>query len=101
VKPILVEVVRGDVVEALHRVHAVAVSDGKIVARAGVPELETFFRSSAKPIQALPLVRSMPRLGDAEIAIACAALAPSGPARARAHLARGRRCDGGRPGVRP
>ena len=71
-KPILVEVVRGDVVEALHRVHAVAVSDGKIVASAGEPELETFFRSSAKPIQALPLVRSMPRLGDAEIAIACA-----------------------------
>ena len=71
-KPILVEVVRGHVVEALHRVHAVAVSDGKVVASAGNPELETLFRSSAKPIQALPLVRSMPGLGDAEIAIACA-----------------------------
>jgi L-asparaginase II len=72
VTPILVEVVRGDVVEALHRVHAVAVSDGKVVASAGNHELETLFRSSAKPIQALPLVRSMPGLRDAEIAIACA-----------------------------
>jgi L-asparaginase II len=72
VTPILVEVVRGDVVEALHRVHAVALSDGKVLASAGDPELETLFRSSAKPIQALPLVRSMPGLGDAEIAITCA-----------------------------
>jgi L-asparaginase II len=72
VRPILVEVVRGDVVEALHRVHAVAVSDGEVVASAGDPQLTTLFRSSAKPIQALPLVRSRPDLGDAEIAIACA-----------------------------
>jgi L-asparaginase II len=72
VKPILVEVARGDVVEARHRVHAVAVSDGKVVASAGDPELATLFRSSAKPIQALPLVRMKPDLGDAEIAIACA-----------------------------
>ena len=71
-EPILVEVVRGGVVEARHRVHAVAVSDGKIVASAGDPELATLFRSSAKPIQALPLVRLRPDLGDAEIAIACA-----------------------------
>jgi L-asparaginase II len=72
VKPILVEVVRGGVVEARHRVHAVAVSDGKVLASAGDPELATLFRSSAKPIQALPLVRLSPNLGDAEIAIACA-----------------------------
>jgi L-asparaginase II len=72
VKPILVEVARGDVVEARHRVHAVAVSDGKVVASAGDSELATLFRSSAKPIQALPLVRMSPDLGDAEIAIACA-----------------------------
>lgn len=71
-EPILVEVVRCDVVEATHRVHAVAVSDGKVVASAGDPELATLFRSSAKPIQALPLVRSGTDLGDAEIAIACA-----------------------------
>jgi L-asparaginase II len=72
VEPVLVEVVRGGVVEARHRVHAVAVSDGKIVASAGDPEFATLFRSSAKPIQALPLVRMSPDLGDAEIAIACA-----------------------------
>jgi L-asparaginase II len=72
VEPVLVEVVRGGVVEARHRVHAVAVSDGKIVASAGDPELETFFRSSAKPIQALPLARMSPDLGDSEIAIVCA-----------------------------
>ncbi len=71
-EPVLVEVVRGGVVEARHRVHAVAVSDGKIVASAGDPELATLFRSSAKPIQALPLVRMSPDLGDAEIAITCA-----------------------------
>lgn len=70
--PIEVEVVRGDVVEARHQVHAVAVSDGKVVAAAGDPEFETLFRSSAKPIQALPLVRSATDLGHAEIAIACA-----------------------------
>ena len=71
-KPIRVEVVRGGVVEARHRVHAVAVSDGKVVASAGDPELLTLFRSSGKPIQALPLVRTRPDLSDAEIAIACA-----------------------------
>jgi L-asparaginase II len=72
VDPILVEVVRGDVVEARHRVHAVAVSDGVVVAAAGDPDFFTLMRSSAKPIQALPLARARPDLGDAEIAIACA-----------------------------
>jgi L-asparaginase II len=72
VRPILVEVARGDVVEARHSVHAVAVSEGKVVASAGDPGLATLFRSSAKPIQALPLVRISPDLGEAEIAIACA-----------------------------
>lgn len=71
-KPILAEVVRGDVVEARHHVHAVAVAGGKVVASVGDTELFTLFRSSAKPIQALPLVRSMSDLDDAEIAIACA-----------------------------
>lgn len=69
---IVVEAVRGDVVEARHRIHAVAVSDGKIVASCGDPALVTYFRSAAKPLQALPVVRVRPDLGDAEIAIACA-----------------------------
>ncbi len=70
--PIVVEATRGDVVEASHRIHAVAVSDGRIVESCGDPMLVTFFRSSAKPIQALPVVRARPDLDDAEIAIACA-----------------------------
>ncbi len=70
--PLSVVVTRGAVVEARHRVHAVAVRDGRIVASAGDAHLLTFLRSSAKPIQALPLVRARPDLGDREIAIACA-----------------------------
>ena len=71
-EPIVVEVTRGELVEARHRIHAVAVSEGKIVESFGDAELVTFFRSSAKPIQALPIVRARPDLDDAEIAIACA-----------------------------
>jgi L-asparaginase II len=67
-----VDVLRGDVVEARHRVHAVAVSSGAVVASRGDARLETLFRSSAKPLQALPVVRARPDLDDAEIAIASA-----------------------------
>lgn len=63
---------RGGLEEARHHVHAVAVRDGSAVGACGDPALVTFFRSSAKPIQALPLVRVRPDLDDAEIAIACA-----------------------------
>jgi L-asparaginase II len=69
---LVVESRRGDVVEAAHRVHAVAVSGGQVVEAVGDPGLLTYFRSSAKPIQALPIVRARPDLDDAEIAIACA-----------------------------
>jgi L-asparaginase II len=72
VGPIRVDAVRGDVVEARHHVHAVAVEDGNVLAARGDPRLVTLFRSSAKPIQALPLVRARPDLDDAQIAIACA-----------------------------
>ena len=44
---------RGDVVEAVHRVHAVAVHDGAVIAEAGDPQLVAFMRSSSKPLQAL------------------------------------------------
>jgi L-asparaginase II len=71
-EPIVVEAVRGGVIEAVHRVHAVAVSGGEIVASRGDGDLVTLFRSSAKPLQALPVVRARPDLGDGEIAIACA-----------------------------
>jgi L-asparaginase II len=67
-----VDVLRGDVIEARHRVHAVAVSSGAVVASRGDAGLETLFRSSAKPLQALPVVRARRDLDDAEIAIASA-----------------------------
>lgn len=52
-----VEVVRGSLVESRHRVHAAVVdAEGRLRAYAGSPELVTFFRSAAKPFQALPLV---------------------------------------------
>jgi L-asparaginase II len=72
VDPIVVEVRRSEVVEAWHRVHAVAVSGGEVVEACGDPALLTYFRSAAKPIQALPVVRVRGDLDDAEIAIACA-----------------------------
>jgi L-asparaginase II len=72
VDAIVVEVRRGGTVEARHRVHAVAVRSGEIVAAAGDPSLTCFMRSSSKPIQALPLVRARADLDDRDIAIACA-----------------------------
>jgi L-asparaginase II len=71
-EPLRVVERRGGTVESVHRVHAVAVRDGEIVASAGDPQLVTFFRSSAKPIQALQLLRTRPDLDDRLLAIACA-----------------------------
>ena len=51
--------------------HAVVVEDGRTTLTAGDPELVTYLRSSAKPIQALPLARARPDLPDDELAIAC------------------------------
>src|SRR3954449_1614320 len=67
-EPIAVQVRRGGVVEAVHRVHA-ATTDGESW---GDPELTFFFRSSSKPIQAIPFVAGYDDLDDDEIAIACA-----------------------------
>ena len=66
------EVRRGEVVEAVHRVHAVALRDGVHAAEAGDAAIACFLRSSAKPFQALPLVRACPELTSEEIAIASA-----------------------------
>jgi L-asparaginase II len=63
---------RGRVVEARHRIDAVAVRDGAVVEAAGNPNLVAFLRSSAKPFQALPLVRAAPDLPAEEIAVATA-----------------------------
>src|ERR687898_3026718 len=71
-EPITVAVRRGETVESRHRVHAVAVQDGTVVAEAGDAGLVTFMRSAAKPIQALPLTRALPELTEEELAIASA-----------------------------
>lgn len=73
----LVEVRRGAITESRHRGHIVVVEpDGNIVALAGAPETVTFLRSSAKPLQALPLLVSgaAEKFGftDKEVALACA-----------------------------
>ena len=71
-KPIRVIVRRGEVVESTHLVHAVAVQDGAVVEQAGDAGRVVFLRSSAKPFQALPLVRARADLTSEEIAIASA-----------------------------
>jgi L-asparaginase II len=65
------------VVETRHRVHAAVVdAGGQVVAEAGDPGLVTFWRSGAKPFQALPLVADgvVGRFGMTvpELAISCA-----------------------------
>ncbi len=89
-EPIFVEVRRNGVVEAAHRVHAVAVRSGEVVAAAGDASLKCFMRSSSKPLQALPLVRARDDLPDDELAIACASHhdTPEQVAAVRALLAR-------------
>jgi L-asparaginase II len=90
VHPFIVEVRRNGVLEATHRVHAVAVRDGVVVDTRGDPDLTCFMRSSSKPIQALPLVRARDDLTHEDIAIACAShrATPEQLAAARALLAK-------------
>jgi L-asparaginase II len=71
-EPLSVAVRRGEIVESVHRVHAVAVKDGAIVAEAGDPGLPASLRSSAKPIQALLLARARDNLDTNDLAIAAA-----------------------------
>ena len=72
----VVEVTRGPVVESRHRVHvAVVDADGTLRAYSGDPDRVTFWRSAAKPIQALPVVDdgAFDRFGisPAELALCC------------------------------
>jgi len=73
----LVENVRGSIVESRHEVHvAVVDAAGKLVASAGDPDFVTFWRSAAKPFQAQPLVDDgvVERFGlkREDLALACA-----------------------------
>ncbi len=75
--PILVEVLRGNTVESVHRGSLVALdADGGVVVALGDIDRPIFPRSAVKALQALPLVESgaadQLKLGDAELAIACA-----------------------------
>jgi L-asparaginase II len=90
-----VEQLRGGVVEAWHDVHvAVADSTGRFVARTGDPDLVTFWRSAAKPFQALALVEDgvAERFGltSEDLALACASHSsePAQVARVRELLAK-------------
>lgn len=75
--PFRVESLRGDLVESVHAV-SLAVTDahGTLVASAGDPDLVTYWRSAAKPFQALPAVADGAfdafGLGPEAIALACA-----------------------------
>ena len=75
--PVLVEVVRGAIVESRHA-GAIAVADaqGHLVLALGEVERPVFPRSSVKALQAIPLVESGAAdafgLGDEELAVACA-----------------------------
>ncbi len=72
-----IEVTRGGRVESVHHTDVVAVTaSGDVVLRCGDVEREIYPRSSAKPLQALPLVETgaADRFGldDPRIALACA-----------------------------
>jgi L-asparaginase II len=75
--PILVEVIRGSLVESRHAgAIAIADADGELVLALGDVDRPVFPRSSVKALQAIPLVESGAadafRLGDEELAVACA-----------------------------
>ena len=71
-EPIRVTAMRGQTVESVHLVHAVAVKGGRVVEAAGDPGFVTFMRSAAKPIQAQPLARAREDLDERDLAIASA-----------------------------
>ncbi|MGZ4281572.1 MAG: asparaginase [Gaiellaceae bacterium] len=71
-EPLSVAVRRGEIVESVHHVHAVAVRDGEVVAQAGDTNLSASLRSSAKPLQALLLARAKENLETDDLAIAAA-----------------------------
>ena len=75
--PILVEAMRGGIVESVHRgAIAIVDADGKAVAALGDVERPIFPRSAVKVLQALPLVASGAAdalgLDDEALAVACA-----------------------------
>lgn len=75
--PIVAKVIRGETVESVHRGHLIVIDgDRNTIASAGDPGTVTFFRSAAKPFQALPFIASGAAdafgYSEEEIALACA-----------------------------
>lgn len=71
-----VVVTRGNAVESYHRVHAAVVADSDmLLAEAGDPRMQTYWRSAAKPFQVMPFLASggfdALGWGDEQLAIAC------------------------------
>ena len=72
-----IERTRGSLVESCHRVTAAVVdAGGRLIAASGDPDTVSWWRSAAKPFQALPLVQDGAAarfaLSEAELALACA-----------------------------
>ncbi|ABX08877.1 asparaginase [Prochlorococcus marinus] len=76
IQPIEVRLLRGSIVESIHRVHAVVCdSKGRVLMGAGNTNYETFIRSALKPFQVIPFINSgtveKTSCSDKSIAIAC------------------------------
>ena len=74
---VLAETTRGGIVESVHHgIVAVVDVEGRVVAALGDPERAVFFRSAAKPFQAIPLIESgaadAAGFTPAELALCCA-----------------------------
>lgn len=74
---VLAKVIRGETVESVHRGNLIVIDgDGNTVASVGDPKIVTYFRSAAKPLQALPCITSGAadefHFSEEEIAMACA-----------------------------
>jgi len=77
--PVLVQVTRGGLKESLHRgVIVVVDATGRVVTALGDAQTVVFLRSTAKPLQALPVIESGAAdrfgLGPAELAVMCGSL---------------------------
>ena len=73
---ILAKVIRGETVESIHRGHLIIVNgEGETLFALGNPETVTFWRSSAKSIQAVPFLKNGAAeafgFSEKEIALAC------------------------------
>lgn len=74
---VLAKVIRGETIESAHRGHLIIIDgDGNAVTSIGDPKAVTFFRSAAKPFQAMPCITSGAadafNFSEEEIALACA-----------------------------